>query len=139
MIAGIMILSTKQINIGDIIEVKDTEDYFGRIEEITIRNTVIRTLDMRQVVLPNMTLIRKPIKTYSAEDIVRVDGIVQVDYETDLPFAQKVMVEAINTLSFVKEPDKTKSLVWSFDDSGISLKYFFYFDPQQGLIQDYAK
>ena len=127
-----MILSTRQIKIGDIIEVTDNnETFFGRIEEITIRNTVIRTLDMRQVVLPNMTIISKPIKTYSAEEIVRLDSEVQVDYTTDLDLAQKVMVEAINTLPFVIEQERTKTIVRSFDDSGITVKYYFYFDPRQ--------
>gem|GEM_PF-389941 len=139
MVAGIMLLSTKQINIGDIIEVKDDENFLGRIEEITIRNTVIRTYDMRQVVLPNMTLISKPLKTYSAENIVRLEGDVQVDYETDLSLATQVMTQAINMLSFAQEQDKTKSFVRSFDESGITIRYFFYFDPKKGLLSEYAK
>lgn len=140
MIAGIMILATKQIKIGDIIEITDSgETFFGRIEEITIRNTIIRTLDLRQVVLPNMTLISRPIKTFSAEEIVRLDTEVQVDYATDLSLAQKVIIDAINTLPFVMETDKTKAIVRSFDESGITIRYYFYFDPKAGLLGDYAK
>jgi len=140
MIAGIMILATKQIKIGDVIEINESnETFFGRIEEITIRNTIIRTLDLRQVVLPNMTLISRPIKTYSAEEIVRLDTEVQVDYATDLNLAQKVMIEAINALPFILETDKTKAIIRSFDESGITIRNYFYFDPKAGLLSDYAK
>jgi len=131
MIAGIMILSTKQIKIGDIIEITDNKETFlGRIEEITIRNTIIRTLDMRQVVLPNMTLISKPIKTFSSEEIIRLDGEISVDYATNLNLAQEKIMEAINTLPFILEPEKTKAIIRSFGDSGIIIKYYFYFDPK---------
>ncbi|MBU0626136.1 mechanosensitive ion channel family protein [Patescibacteria group bacterium] len=53
------------------VEINADQLYFGRIEEITIRYTVIRTLDLRQVVIPNTTLISTPIKTFSAEELVR--------------------------------------------------------------------
>jgi small conductance mechanosensitive channel len=138
MIAGIMILSTKQLQIGDTIELQSDNYYFGTIEEITIRNTIIRTLDMRQVILPNMTMISKPIKTFSAEEIVRLDGAVQVDYETDLALAQQVIKDSIGSIQRVKATDQARTMVSSFDDSGITIKYFYYFDPKAGLIGDYA-
>jgi small conductance mechanosensitive channel len=130
MIAGVMILTTKQMTIGDVIEVQSQQDYFGTIEEITIRNTMIRTLDMRQVIIPNMTMISQPIKTFSTEEIVRLDDIIQVDYETDLTQAQSVIKQAIRQLSRIKNPDQARTMVSSFDDSGISIKYFYYFDPK---------
>lgn len=139
MIAGIMILSTKQLNIGDVIEVKNSDNIFWRIEEITIRYTVIRTLDMRQVVLPNMTLINTPIKTFSAEEIVRIDDAVQVDYTTDLALAQKVVIEAINQVDRVQAKDATRTAIKSFDDSGITITYYYYFDPKAGILADYLK
>ena len=76
MIAGIMILYTKEFKLGDIIEVQADETYFGRIEEITIRYTIIRTLDLRQVVIPNLKLISVPIKTFSAEQLVKLGTTV---------------------------------------------------------------
>ncbi|HCB51916.1 TPA: hypothetical protein DEP21_05130 [Patescibacteria group bacterium] len=57
------------------IEINADQLYFGRIEEITIRYTVIRTLDLRQVIIPNMTLISTPIKTFSSEDLVKLTAI----------------------------------------------------------------
>jgi len=75
MIAGMMMLYTKEFKLGDIVEVYADQTYFGRIEEITIRYTIIRTLDLRQVVLPNMTLITVPIKTFSSEDLVKLTAI----------------------------------------------------------------
>lgn len=139
MIAGVMLLTTQQVNLGDVIEVQSDQDYFGTIEEITIRNTMIRTLDMRQVIIPNMTMISKPLKTFSAEEIVRLDGAIQVDYETNLHQAQEIIENAIKTIEWVTIKDQTRTAVTSFDDSGITIKYYYYFDPKAWLIGDYAK
>lgn len=130
MIAGVMLLSTQQVNLGDVIEVQADQDYFGTIEEITIRNTMIRTLDMRQVIIPNMTMISKPLKTFSAEEIVRLTGAVQVDYETDLAQAQTIIKESISTVNRVLMKEQARTAVTSFDDSGITIKYYYYFDPK---------
>lgn len=125
-----MLLSTQQVNLGDVIEVQADQDYFGTIEEITIRNTMIRTLDMRQVIIPNMTMISKPLKTFSAEEIVRLTGAVQVDYETDLAQAQTIIKESISTVNRVLMKEQARTAVTSFDDSGITIKYYYYFDPK---------
>ncbi len=134
-----MLLTTQQVKLGDVIEVQSDEHYFGTIEEITIRNTMIRTLDMRQVIIPNMTMISKPLKTFSSENIVRLSGSVQVDYATDLALAQKVIQKAIQTIDRVLSKDQVRTAVKSFDDSGITINYYYYFDPKAGLIGDYAK
>lgn len=136
MFAGIMILYTKEFKIGDIIEIQTDQLYFGRIEEITIRYTVVRTLDLRQVVFPNITLISVPVKTFSSEELVRLDTTIWVHYNTDLNIAIKTMVDSINSFDFVDSKENTKVFVQAFGDSAINLKAIFYYDPKRGLIED---
>jgi small conductance mechanosensitive channel len=138
MIAGTMVLYTKEFKLWDIIEVFADQTYFWRIEEITIRYTVIRTLDLRQVVVPNMTLITVPIKTFSSEDLIKLNTIFEVHYDTDIPKAIKLITETINNFHFVKEKENTKVFFSEYWDSNIEIKAFFYFDPKCGIIPDIA-
>jgi len=138
MIAGIMILYTKEIKLGDVIEVKADQDYFGRVEEITIRYTIVRTLDLRQVVIPNLTLISVPIKTFSSEQLVRLNTVIWVHYDSDIEKAVQVIIQAINTLPFVLEKNNTSVFVKDFWESSVDLKCLFFFDPNSGLVWDYA-
>ncbi len=138
MIAGIMILYTKEFKLGDIIEVQADQAYFGRIEEITIRYTIIRTLDLRQVVLPNMTLITVPIKTFSAEPLVKLIGLFGVSYDSDTANVIEIVKTNINSFDFVKEKNTTKVFVSNFADSYIEIKAFFSFDPNCGLLPEFA-
>lgn len=138
MIAGIMVLYTKEFKLWDIVEINADQVYFGRIEEITIRYTIIRTLDLREVVIPNMTLISVPIKTFSAEDLVKLEVILSVHYNSDISQAIKVITETINGFEFVKEKENTKVFVTTFWASSIDLKWLFCFDPKCWLLTDYA-
>ena len=138
MFAGIMILYTKEFKMWDIIEIQTWEWYFWRIEEITIRYTVIRTLDLRQVIIPNMTMISEPIKTFSSEDLVKLNTVVWVSYKTDLTKAIEVLKNTINSFDFVKSKENTTAYVLEFGASTIDLKCLFCFDPNCGIIWEVA-
>lgn len=135
LIAGVLVLTNKEFKLGDIISVDDDKyDYFGRIEEITIRYTVIRTFDLRKVIIPNFTLITKPVRTYDSEEIVRLDTVVSVHYHTDLEKAVELIKEAVNSVSYVKEKTSTRVSVKKFNSSGVDILIYFYFDPKSGML-----
>lgn len=138
MIAGMMMLYTKEFKLGDIVEINADQVYFGRIEEITIRYTIIRTLDLRQVVVPNMTLISVPIKTFSSEDLIKLTAVFGVHYNSDIPKTLQLITNTINLFTFTKEKESTKTVVSNFADSYIEIKSFFYFDPKCGIIPEVA-
>ena len=138
MFAGMMILYTKEFRMWDIIEIQSDQTYFGRIEEITIRYTVIRTLDLRQVVIPNMTMISKPIKTFSSENIVKLNTTIWIHYDSDVTKAIQVVKTAINNFDFVQDKDNTTVYVTNFWSSSIDLKCIFCFDPNCWIIWDFA-
>ena len=138
MFAWIMILYTKEFKMWDIIEIQTWEWYFWRIEEITIRYTVIRTLDLRQVIIPNMTMISEPIKTFSSEDLVKLNTVIGISYKSDLTKAIDVLKETINSFDFVKSKENTTVFVIDFGESTIDLKCLFCFDPNCGIIWEVA-
>ena len=134
MIAGIMMLYTKEFKLGDIVEINADQVYFWRIEEITIRYTIIRTLDLRQVILPNMTLISVPIKTFSSESLIRLVVPFWTHYDSDVSLVVKVLTDVVNSFAFVKEKENTKVFLSNFLDSSLEFKSMFFFDPNCGLL-----
>jgi len=129
MVAGIMILYTKEFKLGDIIEVQADQVYWGKIEEITIRYTIIRTIDLRQVVLPNMTLISVPIKTYSSETLIKMMIPFWAHYDSDVNLVLQLIKDTVNSCEFVKDKENTKVFLNDYLDSSIEFKAFISFDP----------
>ena len=140
LIAGILVLTNKEFKLGEIISVDDEKyDYFGRIEEITIRYTIIRTFDLRKVVIPNLTLITRPVRTYDSEESVRLDTVMTVHFHTDLHQACEWIKDAINAVSYVKEKESTRVSVQGFSERGVDILIYFYFDPKSGMLIQTAK
>lgn len=138
MIAGIMILSTREIKLWDTICVKWKDEYFGIIEEITIRYTIIRTLERKQVIIPNLTLISVPVQTFSAEEQIRVKTKVEVHYNTDLALATSIALQALQACQRNTAPQKSMALVNNLWESWIELMCYFYIDPNAWLLIDQA-
>ena len=139
MVAGIMILYTKEFKLGDIVEINADQIYFGRIEEITIRYTIIRTIDLRAVVIPNMTLISTPIKTFSSEPLIKLMIPFWAHYDSDISKVLEVMKEAVNSIDIVKEKENTKVFLSDYLDSSIEFKALISIDPNCGILPEMIK
>lgn len=139
MVAGIMILYTKEFKLGDIVEINADQVYFGRIEEITIRYTILRTIDLRQVVIPNTTLISVPIKTFSSEPLIKLMIPFWAHYDSDITKVLQVMKESVNSFDFVKDKDNTKVFLSDYLDSSIEFKAMISFDPNGWLLPEMIK
>lgn len=69
-----------------------------------------------------MTLISVPIKTYSAEPVVKLGVLQRADYESDPTQAIEIMKDAINSMDFVKNKENTKVFINERWDSYIEYK-----------------
>lgn len=87
---GIMILIFKPFKIGNLVE---TAGHSGIIEDIGIFYTVMRTLDNRQVTIPNGTVMASSVINVSAYDTRRVDFTFSVAYGTDVSRVNTILLE----------------------------------------------
>lgn len=140
MFAGIMVLTNNDYKLGDIIVVDDGDnEYFGRIEEITIRYTVIRTFELRKVIVPNLTMITKPVRTYDSEEVVRLDFTLKIHYNSPMPDSLQIIKDAVNGVDITREHQSTKVNIFSMEHGGIEILVYFYFDPKSGMLIQTAK
>lgn len=82
LISGIMIRLERVIKPGDILE---TEGVMVRIKKIGMRNTIARTKDEKDLLIPNSQLVQKSVVNYTYRDSVsRVKTAIGVSYDADL-------------------------------------------------------
>lgn len=90
-ISGVFIVAFKPFRVGDQITV---EGHSGIVEDITLRHTVIRTLENRRVIIPNSKISEEIIVNSTINDAAIFQFVVvQVGYECDLDQAIKVIQE----------------------------------------------
>ena len=85
---GVMILLFKPYKIGDVI---DAQGYIGKVYEIQIFNTILKTPDNKTIIIPNGGLATGSMTNYSTEDTRRVDWTFGIGYGDDVDQARDVM------------------------------------------------
>jgi small conductance mechanosensitive channel len=73
--AGVMLIVLRPYKVGDLVTIGK---YLGRVEAIRVFQTILITLDHREVTIPNGQIIAQPIENLSALGQRRVDLIVSV-------------------------------------------------------------
>ena len=86
---GIMILMFKPFKAGDYIEALG---YSGKVAEVNIVSTKLRTFDNRTIILPNGSLSNGTINNYFEHSVNRLEWLVSVEYATDNEKAKEVMM-----------------------------------------------
>lgn len=119
LIAGLVILTSKPVKVGDHIIVDGTE---GSLEEIRFLNSVVSTINHESIIIPNSRLIDNPVHNFSFDDTsIIIKCGVQVSYDTDLDYALELLTKIGEACPYRLKGKEVKNRVSSFDDSGISL------------------
>jgi len=85
---GVIILIFKPFKIGDVI---DSSGYIGKVSEIQIFNTVLKTPDNKTIMIPNGGLSTSSMTNFSTEATRRVYWTIGVAYGDDLAKAKQVI------------------------------------------------
>lgn len=92
-ISGVFIVIFKPFSVGDYIKLL-TSNQIGVVEDITIRHTVIKSIENRRIVIPNSVISREAILNSTIKDPrVMFNLEVVLVYETDIERALTIMKE----------------------------------------------
>jgi len=92
-IAGITIFWDKPFYVGDYIEVGDK---YGRVTEITMRSTRIRTLQNQYLIVPNQNIVNELVVNHSKNGEVRVDIPLSNSYSDDVSRAREALLSIVD-------------------------------------------
>ena len=88
-VSGVILLVERTIRPGDIIEI---DERMVRVVEMSVRNTLVRTLDGEDIIVPNSNLAQGKVKNFSSRDrYYRVRVKVGVHYDSDLVAVRQVL------------------------------------------------
>lgn len=122
-LAGLLLLFREPFRTGDEIQV---DDWLGTVEAITIRETQLRTLDNRRVLIANSDIYGKAVAVQTAYPMRRTTLVIGIDYEGNLPHAQRVVAEAAATVDGVSGDPPAIAQYVSFDTSTLALELRFW-------------
>ncbi|MDV0445581.1 Small-conductance mechanosensitive channel [Methanimicrococcus sp. At1] len=90
-ISGIALVFFQPFRIGDLITVGSN---YGRVTDINLRQTTIKTSDDRIILIPNSVLNKETVINWTYDDtIVRWSFTIQISYDSDIDRARAIMIE----------------------------------------------
>ncbi len=132
-ISGITILFEQPLKVGDLVEVDDLK---GIVEKISIRSTVVRTLDNVFVIVPNQKFIENNIVNWSYRDAkCRVHIPVGVAYGTDTTLVTEALLAAARRHPRVLGQPTPKVWFKEFGDSSLNFELLVWVDDPPSIPQ----
>ena len=100
---GVIILIFKPYRVGDVIE---AQGYLGKVYQIQIFNTILKTPDNKTVIIPNGSVSNSSLTNFSTEDTRRVDWTFGIAYGDDADKTRKIIEQlCLSDSRILKEPE----------------------------------
>lgn len=124
-LAGFLLAFSRPFAIGDLI---DVDNVTGRVLQLNLRNTHLRTAEGRDVFIPNSLLVNRVLVNYTRDGLMRHHFILGIDNEEDIGNAIQVALRTMEDMAQVLQGGKQKPylLIDQFSESTINLKVFFW-------------
>jgi small-conductance mechanosensitive channel len=128
-VSGFVILSSRTIKRGDWVTMGDN---FGKIVDIGIRTSTLRTVDNIDIIIPNAQLISNQLINWSYTDnIVRIHIPVGVSYGSDVSLVKETLLEVAKESSDILDYPPSEARFISFGDNSLNFELLVWIDIKE--------
>ncbi|MFC7096712.1 mechanosensitive ion channel family protein [Halobaculum marinum] len=124
-VAGVFIIKDKPFEVGDWIEWNDNS---GRVEDIDLRVSRVRTFDNERITVPNGELANNAVTNPVAYDTLRQKFVFGIGYDDDIDQATDAIVEEAESVSGILDDPAPSVRVTELGDSAVGLQSRFWID-----------
>ncbi len=124
-IAGFLILLDKPFEVDQWVTIGD---HYGKVSNITLRSTRIRTPQNTYVVIPNKTIIDTVLVNHSHHGSTRVDVPIGIAYKEDIQRARDVVLAALREVNGVADTPAPEVVVTELAASGVNMEVRVWID-----------
>lgn len=130
-ISGLIMLFERTLKVNDLIELDDYrfKGLVGRIVEVNLRSTIIRTLDDGDVVIPNNQLIKNRVLNWSYNtSIARLKIPVGVSYDSDPILVTELLLKSAYMEPAVCSKPMPKAMFLAFGEDALQFELWVWVD-----------
>ncbi|MDZ5809823.1 mechanosensitive ion channel family protein [Halorubrum sp. AD140] len=129
-VAGVFILKDKPFEVGDWIE---WDGNAGRVEDIDLRVSRVRTFDNERVTVPNGDLANNAVTNPVAYDTLRQKFVFGIGYDDDIAQATDIIVERAEAHEEILDDPGVSVRLVELGDSAVGLQSRWWIaDPDRG-------
>ncbi|TDN39755.1 mechanosensitive ion channel family protein [Hymenobacter sp. UV11] len=136
-LAGVILAFNRPFNLMDTISIQDV---MGRVHELNIRSTRVKTFDGKDVYIPNATVLKEKVTNFTRDGFIRQDFVVGIDFDDSVAGATQLILEQLRQLPEVLQnpPHEPLVIVNELATSTVNLKVMFWTesdDYRRGVLE----
>ncbi len=118
--AGVMLVMFRPFTVGDVVSAAGIT---GKVEKITIFNSLFCTADNQLIIVPNNKIISDVITNINAKDTRRIDLVVGISYSDDMTQTKEILEGLARDNSRVLDDPAVTIAVSELADSSVNLVF----------------
>ncbi|MDQ3523678.1 MAG: mechanosensitive ion channel [Chloroflexota bacterium] len=116
--SGVMLVSLKPFRVGNIVRIAGET---GKVESVSIFQTVLRGADNQTIVLPNSLITTASIINLTPDVMRRIELIIGIDYSDDVDAARAAALEVMVADQRVLASPAPDVLVYALGENSVNL------------------
>ena len=124
-LASIFLSVQNPFHAGDLVEINDNT---GFVQRLTIRATLLITLDGNHLQIPNSIVYKSSILNYTSNPNQRIKFVVGIGYDASVVSAQDIAAKIFEDHPAVLKEPEPWILVDELASSTINMKFYFWVD-----------
>jgi small-conductance mechanosensitive channel len=129
--AGVLLLMLRPFRVGDEVKIGEFE---GRVTQIQLRATVLKTKNADEVLIPNADVYTTPITNSSRSDLRRHDLVLNLPPEADLARARAAILQAIGSVPDLAQNPAPAIVATGIDGQAIKLEARYWINERVGNV-----
>lgn len=115
--SGILIVLFRPYKVGDWIQLPD--EYFGRVEDIQIFNTILTTPGQKTLIVPNGAVTGGVVTNFSRKGHIRLELTVLMAYEESFPRLRAILLACLRDLDVILNDPEPQVGIEAYDTHNI--------------------
>ncbi len=132
-ISGLIVMIERPVRVGDLVEI---DSHLGVVEIIGTRSTMIRTLENKQVIMPNSKFLDTSFVNWTLSDVV-ISGKIEIGvaYGSDVKKVSQILIDVASSHKMVMKLPLPTVVFTNFGESSLDfeLVYWLRVDLDYGI------
>jgi small conductance mechanosensitive channel len=123
-LSGIIMAFKRPFRIGDLIEINN---FKGKVTNMSLRETLIKTLDGKEVFIPNGMVAKNGLINYTLDDLLRTDFSIGLDYNDDTAKAIEIIEDILKNKEGVLQNPEPYAVIDELATSTVNVKVSYWY------------
>ncbi|KAF0247896.1 MAG: small-conductance mechanosensitive channel [bacterium] len=130
-ISGIVLLSSRPFKIGDSVTI---ETYEGVVEDLAIRATILRTVDGKEVTIPNAKVFNAVVTKHTPQSSRRIVIPLGINADSSFEQVKDLILSTISSIEGVASEPPIVANITNFSGTVINLEVWFWVAPEASIL-----